>query len=155
MPALKPIEFIREVLSKPLSTLYVSSSGEVKGLTVDYTVGDVVSANHRSKVKIIDYRTKRVALTREDLEEGFEIANPPGYITLNSITLLKAVKTNVFKVRGEEDLLVLAVAREGVSRIAYGQPNVGVVVFNKDRVYVTNILKTFKPEIIVYHINQR
>lgn len=88
------------------------------------------------------------------MEEGFEIINPPGYLTLNSITLLKALKTTVFKVRGEEDLLVLAVAREGAFKIAYGQPNVGVVVLSRDRTYVLNIIKTFKPEVIVYHNNQ-
>jgi len=153
IPLLKLPDHMRRVLSKPLGTLIVSSKGVVKGLELDYSVGDFVSRNHRCRYRVVDGKTLR---TREFCGEswgrGFKIINPRGAISLNAFTMLKARGVDGYYVVGEEDLLVLPINREYEAKTIYGQPNVGVVVYNASRFYTANIIKSFKPDICDYEL---
>lgn len=124
----------------------------MKGLSVYYTVGDVVSANHYSRVKIIDRKTRRVEkMEGVSSNNNIAVVNPPGSLSLNAFTMLKAKGYELFEVIGEEDLLVLVAGREG--DVAYGQPGVGVVVLNRDSFYLSSLLKGFKPDVLVLSLD--
>lgn len=138
-------------MSTPLSKLYVSFKGYVKGLNIEYSVGDVVSANQNSRFKIVDWKTRRVEHVKKSLRsDKLVLINPPGSLSLNAFTILKAKHPGLFEVVGEEDLLVLIAGREG--EVAYGQPGVGVVVLEKNPFYLSSLLKGFKPVVSVYEI---
>ncbi len=156
LPVLKMPNWLREVLSTPLGRIYCSR----KTLTssdigfADICVGDIVSENIDSTVKVYDYTTRREVLEKESVEASmYQVYNPRSTISLFSKTV--AIQHSVFKnvlVIGEEDLLTLAYALSSKRvRIAYGQPGAGVVVVDNDRFFkirVTGLLKTFKPDIV-------
>ncbi|MEM0355767.1 MAG: DUF359 domain-containing protein [Desulfurococcaceae archaeon] len=149
LPCLTLLPEYRLALSTPLSKLYVSYTGYVKGLEVQYSVGDVVSVNQNSRYKIVDWKTRR----KEHVErmvrgDRLVLVNPPGSLSLNAFTMLKAKHYGLFEVVGEEDLLVLITGREG--DVVYGQPGVGVVVLKKNPFYLSSLIKGFKPVVSVY-----
>ncbi|MEM0378512.1 MAG: DUF359 domain-containing protein [Thermosphaera sp.] len=149
IPCLKPPGFLRKTLSLPQGKLYVSEKPVISGLSSDATIGDVVSSNHISRVKIVDYKTKRFEKVRGNRSERtpvIRLVNPAGCVSLNSfvINLLKTPFTA--EVVGEEDLLVFSLAPSLVKsgRVLYGQPNTGVVELEADGVRILKLLKTFK-----------
>ncbi|MET1160680.1 MAG: DUF359 domain-containing protein [Thermoprotei archaeon] len=159
LPVLILPNIFRKNLSIPLSTLYVSPyKGVVKGFRVEFSVGDIVSRNHHSRVKVIDFKTLRKEKKRPIPHETGTIylLNPRGTLSLNAFTMLKAVGSNTgcVIVKGEEDLVVLPIGFEYNSSIVYGQPNTGVVFLQKgfSRYYAQNIIKLFKPAIIDYAV---
>ncbi|MEM0380539.1 MAG: DUF359 domain-containing protein [Desulfurococcaceae archaeon] len=153
IPVLQLPFHLRKDLSKPLGVLYVSDN-TISGFKVDYSVGDVVSRNQISEYRVVDNRVMR---TRREIEKkdfcDIHVVNPPGTISLNTLTFLN---TRFFKnicIIGEEDLVVLGIGRDRSVTTAYGQPRVGVVLYKTDPVYIVNIIKTFKPTLIVYNNN--
>ncbi|QOR94475.1 DUF359 domain-containing protein [Thermosphaera chiliense] len=149
IPCLKPPDYLRKTLSLPQGKLYVSEKHAITGLSCDAAVGDVVSRNHYARIRIIDYKTKRSIPAEPGSARGrvLRVANPPGCVSLNSFTISFLKGEHVVEVVGEEDLLVfpLALPFTGVSKIIYGQPNVGVVELDAQGVRVLKLLKTFKP----------
>ncbi|OYT37937.1 MAG: hypothetical protein B6U89_06580 [Desulfurococcales archaeon ex4484_58] len=151
IPVLELPYYMRKTLSIPLSTLYISDKHEIKGLVVDYSVGDIVSRNMRSKYKVVDGKTKRTDIIKKPTSRKYiTIVNPRGTISLNTRTLLKAYNIHGYFVKGEEDLIVIGIGCERKTRIVYGQPNIGVVVVDSNPYRMVNIIKTFKPNINVY-----
>lgn len=149
IPALGlPTDF-RKALSLPQGTLYVADRGVVSGLRADVAVGDVVASRHSASVKIVDFKTKRKEAVAHREGARAVIVNPPGYVSLNSFTMLRMGGVEVFAVEGEEDMLVTAVAylREGAA-IIYGQPDVGVVYLVSDRRRALKVIKALKPVVI-------
>jgi uncharacterized protein (UPF0218 family) len=148
LPVLRLPSSLRRELAIPQGRLVVSRK-TIKDLEVDVTVGDIVSKTLKAPLKIIDYKTRR------SVREGFKgegvasVINPRGTLSLNSRTITKIHDRGVISVLGEEDLLTLAYAleRDG-SRIAYGQPGLGVVILVSDRYRALKVLKTFKPDIL-------
>jgi len=144
IPVLKLPGFLRSELKTPLGKLLVSES-YIKGLNIDYCVGDIVSENQNCEYRIIDYKTLR-GVIKEVVKPT--IVNPPGALSINTFTALlnKGVKKHI--VDGEEDLIVLAIARRRDITIAYGQPRTGVVIYKSDPFRIVNIIKAFKPDIV-------
>ncbi len=149
IPCLKPPDYLRKTLSLPQGKLYVSDKHAITGLSCDAAVGDVVSKNHYARIRVVDYKTKRSIPAGKGSAGSrvFRVVNPPGCVSLNSFTIGFLKDEHVVEVVGEEDLLVfpLALPSTGVSRIIYGQPNVGVVELDAQGVRVLKLLKTFKP----------
>jgi uncharacterized protein (UPF0218 family) len=122
-----PVEYRRE-LSIPQGTLHISKNrGVIQGLRGDATVGDVVSERHFSSLKIVDFKTKRLRLVGSVEQCNQVVLNPPGSISINSITILQAHTQGVICVIGEEDLLVIPLLKKVGNVIIYGQPDTGVV----------------------------
>lgn len=152
-PVLQLPQYMRIALSKPLGKLYVSK-GKISGFIIDYSVGDVVSFNQISTYRVVDSRVMRVE--KEFINKSFcdtYVYNPPGSISLNSITILKTKYFKNICVVGEEDLIVLSIGRDRETTIAYGQPRVGVVIYSSDPIHVLSIIKTFKPTLTFYNTN--
>ncbi len=141
--------YLRNVLSKPLSTLYVSRR-MIKGFHIDYSVGDLVSRNHSSLYRVVDGKIMRKELDHRRAGEEVVIVNPPGTLSLNTFTMLKVRGRYRYYVFGEEDLIVLGIGREYRCRMIYGQPRSGVVVMGSDPYYLVNIIKAFKLDIVDY-----
>jgi len=148
-------DWMREVLRKPLGTLYTGCNAieRVKKDFGDFenlmTVGDIVSASAISSWRIpelciVDYRSKRIEISDElkEVLRGVElreikVKNPPGRITAKLVEAIKRgvrEKRTIIVVDGEEDLATLPVvllAPES-SVVLYGQPDDGVVVIKVD-----------------------
>jgi len=155
IPVLKLPPIFRKFLSIPLSTLYIPSNcKQVRKVASDYSVGDIVSQTIPSKIKFFDGKTRRSVLKKELIrEERYESAvNPPGTLALNVFTMLKCNCVSTYFIHGEEDLVPLAVGVEKGGNIAYGQPDIGVVIIRTDRFYAINLIKVFKPGIVEYAI---
>jgi len=144
IPVLKLPGFLRNELKTPLGKLLVSES-YIKGLNIDYCVGDVVSQNQNCRVRIIDYKTLR-GVIKEVIKPT--LMNPPGALSIVAFTALLSNDVKNHVVDGEEDLIVLAIARRRNVTIAYGQPRVGVVIYKSDPFRIVNIIKAFKPDIV-------
>lgn len=149
-PALLLPAHLRTALSRPLGTLLVSS-GKISGLVVDYSVGDVVSANQISRYKVVDGRVMRGrAGPLAPRSCDVYAVNPPGSLSLNTLTISRMKSIERMCILGEEDLVVLGVGRSESASIAYGQPRTGVVVYEADPLRVVSVIKAFKPCLIVY-----
>ncbi len=154
LPSLAMPGYMRAILSLPHGQVVVKRDG-VAGLSVDVAVGDVVADTLVSRIRIIDYKTRRAR--RAAVEEpggAFIVYNPPGAISLNARSLIEkqSLENAVYVVRGEEDLLLIPAILGGRGRsYAYGQPRVGVVVSVgsvNTMVSSRSVLKTFKPRIL-------
>ncbi|WP_440059020.1 DUF359 domain-containing protein [Thermogladius sp. 4427co] len=155
LPVLRlPGEFLNS-LKIPQGTLFVTEveGRPVRNISVDASVGDIVSTTLVQRLKILDGRTRRGDAYIMDLKPDIEIVNPRGSISIFAITLLRAVRKGVVLVNGEEDLLAAAVAWNSPDEwtIAYGQPNVGVVVITASKERLLKFVKILKPAIAVYN----
>ncbi|MEM2025062.1 MAG: DUF359 domain-containing protein [Desulfurococcaceae archaeon] len=149
VPALILPQHLRQDLSLPQGTLYVHPErGVVKGLRVKVLVGDVVSTRHFADIKVVDHKTKR---TKIDLawEECTHVLNPPGSVSLNSLTM-SSLPRGVICVLGEEDLITLSYMVKNQGSIAYGQPDTGVVLVEPRAEIALKVLKILKPGIVHY-----
>ena len=73
-------------------------------------------------------------------------------MSLNTRTITKCKKLKTLYIIGEEDLTPLAFSFEYEDAIiAYGQPGVGLVILTSNKINAIKVLKTFKPDIIVYN----
>ncbi|MCC6011326.1 MAG: DUF359 domain-containing protein [Desulfurococcaceae archaeon] len=159
LPALLlPAEFRRH-LATPQGTLYVTPQrGDVFGLEATVSIGDVVSARHRTTIRVVDYksmRRTRLNIAMEDSGKTRVIINSPGSLSLNAITIANATRTGYVRVLGEEDLLVIPYLawRERIS-ILYGQPGVGVVKLESSVNLALKILKILKPTVVTYRLGE-
>ncbi|MEM4369308.1 MAG: DUF359 domain-containing protein [Desulfurococcaceae archaeon] len=142
-----PHEF-RNDLSYPQGTLIVHPErGCISGLRVDVTVGDVVSKRHLSRVKVVDYKTKRTF--REPFKEFkcTTVVNPRGSLSLSAIAMAMIGTTDLCVV-GEEDMLTIAFLLSQWDTVMYGQPDVGVVIVKTSVHKVLKALKIFKPTVM-------
>jgi len=109
------------------------------------TVGDVTTHTFlergvEPKIALVDMRTLRGPY-RIDLTKRMriicELINPPGHIVaIAERTISEAIeKGGLVLVKGEEDLLVIPsiLALPEGALVAYGQPNVGVVLIRVDK----------------------
>lgn len=152
LPVLQLPEHLRKTLSTPIGKLYVSS-GYITGFRVDYCVGDIVSMNQVSDYKVVDSRVMRLEREFEKINCDTYVYNPPGAISLNTLTVLKTMFFKTMCVVGEEDLVVLGIGRDKHVTIAYGQPRVGVVIYKADPFHTLSIIKAFKPTLAFYNSN--
>lgn len=152
IPVLKPEKYLRKILATPQGILHVGKY-PIKNLEADILVGDIVSTTLKGDVRIIDYKTRRSEKMEADIiKPSRHVVNPQGTLSLMSRTIAKAKKYKTVIVAGEEDLVTLAYALENDDiYIAYGQPRVGVVIIKSERFRALRILKTFKPDIVVYN----
>lgn len=147
IPVLRMPDNLRSSLRIPLSTLYVSP-GQIKNLNAEYCVGDIVAKNQECKYMVIDGKTLRETHVR--LEDRYKVINPPGTLSLNILTSIKNRDLKKLFVMGEEDLIVLGIGKEYKTTIIYGQPNTGIVIINSNPYWIINVIKAFKPDIVVY-----
>jgi len=150
-----PSEF-RRALALPQGALYVEPTrGEVRGLSAVVSVGDVVSARHSAVIRVVDYKSERrphAGSYAVSTSECRVVVNPPGTLSLNTITTISGVERGCIRVVGEEDLLVIPfLARRGIS-IIYGQPGVGAVKLKSDLNIALKMLKILKPSIVTYSV---
>lgn len=147
VPALVLPSSFRKDFSQPQGTLVVHpEKATVAGLVVDVTVGDVVSENHISKIKVVDYKTLRRKLEGKPMLDCIVVVNPRGHISINALTMSKLSK-NICVV-GEEDLLVIAYLNSAFKSVIYGQPGVGPVVVKPDVHKALKVLKILKPAVV-------
>ncbi|MGC9181867.1 DUF359 domain-containing protein [Thermogladius sp.] len=149
LPSLVLREEFRRSASLPQGTLYVApEEGTVRGLKFTATVGDVVSETLESSIKVVDGKTRR-GDHRPGAVGVANIVNPRGAVSLHSLTVLRGSRGGTYVVLGEEDLLTTSLAWV-LSRgtIAYGQPGVGVVSVEVDKVRLAKFIKVLKPAII-------
>ncbi len=146
---------MRAVLSQPHGKLYTSHTiiyGKDLGVAVDGCVGDVVCSTIDGRLAVVDGATMRSPLVSR-MAKGLIIVNPRGTITAQSASSLASISEGVIAAIGEEDLLLLPLARNPkVRRAVYGQPGVGVVLaeFNLRRTKYLKLLKAFKPGLSLY-----
>jgi len=155
VPSLSLIHDFRQDLWIPLGTLYVNpDKGPVLNLSVDVTVGDIVSERHISDVKVVDFKTKRTTMGyRGDFSEcNYLIINPPGSISLHSFTIINSTERGAICVMGEEDLLTIPFLLKPGEKIAYGQPDTGVVVVESSTETAIKVFKILKATVIQYGI---
>ncbi|ADI32717.1 DUF359 domain-containing protein [Staphylothermus hellenicus] len=152
IPVLKPESYLRKILCSPQGTLYIGKY-PIKDLEAHILVGDIVSNTLRGNIRIIDYKTRRRINIKSIIKKPLaNLVNPRGTMSLMSRTIAKAKKYRTIIVKGEEDLVTLAYALENnETSIAYGQPDIGVVIIKNNRFKALRILKTFKPDIVVYN----
>lgn len=128
--------------------------GPIVNLRVDVTVGDIVSERHVSRVKVIDYKTKRFSkLEMYKDERCLYVVNPPGSISLSSITVINSITHGLICVLGEEDMLSIPFLLRESLKVAYGQPDVGVVILRSSREIALKVFKILKPAMVVYKVN--
>ncbi len=154
LPILKLPYFLRKILSAPMGKLLVSDKKLVKNIKVDIAVGDVVSETTENLLRVIDGKTRRtISIKKQELERDFiKAINPPGTLSLNTRTITKCKKLKTLYIIGEEDITPLAFSLEYKdATIAYGQPGVGLVILTSNKINAIKVLKTFKPDIIVYN----
>ncbi|MEM4576671.1 MAG: DUF359 domain-containing protein [Candidatus Nezhaarchaeales archaeon] len=154
LKAYKVDENIRRELSKPWGQVITNeeiAAGELeKNLErmearIILTVGDVTTNTFlergiKPKVAIVDSKTLRgpyhVDLTSK-MEVVAEVINPPGHVAVKAIEVISRVieRGGLVVVKGEEDLLVIPsiLALPEGAVVAYGQPNVGVVLIKVDK----------------------
>ncbi|MCS7140172.1 MAG: DUF359 domain-containing protein [Candidatus Nezhaarchaeota archaeon] len=153
LKAFKISEELRRELSKPWGLVLTNdeiASGKLEEIiesmrpTQILTVGDVTTwvfleRGLKPRVALIDMRTLRgpyeMDLTKR-MRVACEMINPPGHIvSIAEEIISEAVKRGgLVVVKGEEDLLVIPsilTLPEGAV-IAYGQPNIGVVLIRVD-----------------------
>lgn len=149
VPALVLMPQFRRDLSLPQGTLYVHPKGGViRGLKVKVLVGDIVSMTHYANIRVIDHKTKR-AKVESTWGDCTHVINPPGSLSLNSLTLASKPE-GIICVAGEEDLLVISYIVKDHGDIAYGQPGVGVVVVRPRPEIALKVLKILKPGVVDY-----
>ena len=154
LPVLKLPSFLRKILSTPMGKLLVSDKKLIRNIEVDIAIGDIVSETTRNLLRVIDGKTRRtISIRKQDIEkESFKAINPPGTLSLNTRTITKCKKLKTLYIIGEEDLTPLAFSFEYEDAIiAYGQPRVGLVILTSNKINAIKVLKTFKPDIIVYN----
>ncbi|MEM1596467.1 MAG: DUF359 domain-containing protein [Desulfurococcaceae archaeon] len=155
LPSLSLPDEFRSDLWIPQGTLYVHpSKGSITDLHVDITVGDVVSRRHHSYIKVVDFKTKKKLIGRFDEHEkcNYFVLNPPGNISLNSYTFIDSATRGVICVIGEEDLLTIPFLNKINRKIAYGQPDSGIVVLNSSVEMAIKVFKILKATVIQYRI---
>ncbi len=154
LPVLRLPVWLRKTLSAPQGTLFIPKTNVIKSydIQVDFAIGDIVSRTLKASIKVIDGKTRRIKELPYTGKSDVTIINPQGTLSLNSKTLLKEKDINTIFVLGEEDLLGLGVSLEKDNIIfAYGQPRVGFVLVHTNTVRARKLLKTFKPDIVVYN----
>ncbi len=155
LPALVLPHYMRKILAVPHGMLLVKRGGRVTGISVDVAVGDIVSQTLLSRVRIVDYRTRRRERV-EPVERGQVIYNPAGAVSMNARSYIEAQQgPATYTVLGEEDLLLIPAALGARGETyAYGQPGIGVVIIHggaRERLKTRLLLKTFKPRILRYN----
>jgi len=147
LPVLKLPSFLRKILSTPMGKLLVSDKKLIRNIEVDIAIGDIVSETTRNLLR------RTISIRKQDIEkESFKAINPPGTLSLNTRTITKCKKLKTLYIIGEEDLTPLAFSFEYEDAIiAYGQPGVGLVILTSNKINAIKVLKTFKPDIIVYN----
>jgi Uncharacterized protein conserved in archaea len=153
VPSLSLIHDFRQDLWIPLGTLYVNpDKGPVLNLSIDVTVGDIVSERHSSSVKVVDFKTKRTTMDyRGDFSEcNYLIINQPGSISLHSFTIINSTERGTLCIMGEEDLLTILFLLKPGKKIAYGQPDTGVVVVESSMETAIKVFKILKATVIQY-----
>ena len=154
LPILKLPSFLRKTLSAPMGKLLVSDEKLIKNIEVDIAVGDVVSETTKNRIRVIDGKTRRtISIKKQCLgKDSIKAVNPPGTLSLNTRTITKCKKLKTLYIIGEEDMTPLAFSLEYKDAvIAYGQPGVGLVILTSNKINAIKVLKTFKPDIIVYN----
>lgn len=154
LPVLRLPVWLRRTLYVPQGTLFIPETNVIRNydIYVDFAIGDIVSRTLKASVRIIDGKTRRTKNLLYARKCDIVIINPQGTLSLNSKTLLKEKNINTIFVLGEEDLLGLGVSLEKDDIIlAYGQPRVGFVLVRADTIRARKLLKTFKPDIVVYN----
>ncbi len=147
--------WMRAVLSQPQGKLFASRTiiyGKDLGVTVDGCVGDVACSTINGRLAVVDGATMRSPLINR-VAKGLIVVNPRGAITAQSTSALASISEGVITAIGEEDLLLLPLARNPkVRKVVYGQPGVGVVLteFNLRRMKYFKLLKAFKPGLNLY-----
>ncbi|MCD6301435.1 MAG: DUF359 domain-containing protein [Staphylothermus sp.] len=155
IPILKLPSFLRKILGAPMGKLLVSDKEFVRNIKVDIAIGDVVSETTKHNLCVIDGKTRRsISLEKEyRVKESLKALNPPGTLSLNTRTIAKCKRIKTLYIIGEEDLAPLAFSLEYTNKtISYGQPRVGLVILTSNKINAIKVLKTFKPDIIVYNI---
>ncbi|MCS7128745.1 MAG: DUF359 domain-containing protein [Desulfurococcaceae archaeon] len=147
--------WMRLVLNQPQGKLFTSRAiicDKDLGVTIDGCVGDIVCSTIKCKLAVVDGATMRSPLIHH-VVKGLVIVNPRGAVTAQSISALSSISGGVITVIGEEDLLLLPLAKNPkVRKVVYGQPGVGVVLaeFNLRRLKYFKLLKAFKPGLNLY-----
>ncbi len=139
-----------------MGKLLVSNKKLIRNIEVDIAIGDIASETTRNLLRVIDGKTRRTISIRKrerDIEkESFKAINLPGTLSLNTRTITKCKKLKTLYIIGEENLTPLAFSLEYKDAIiAYGQPGVGLVILTSNKINAIKVLKTFKPDIIVYN----
>ena len=138
-----------------MGKLLVSDKKFVSNVKVDIAIGDVVSETTEYNLCVIDGRTRRTISVEKQykVKESLKAINPPGTLSLNTRTIAKCKGIKTLYIVGEEDLTPLAFSLEySNATISYGQPMVGLVILTSNKINAIKVLKTFKPDIIVYNI---
>lgn len=148
LPVLALPEDYRVDLACPQGTLFVNpSSGVVSGLEADVAVGDIVSMRHRTRVRVIDFKTKRSEYIAPTAHKCKYVVNPRGCVSLMAATLSKLLNRDICVV-GEEDMLVVAYMLSQTGTILYGQPGVGVVRVKASIHEALKVLRILKPAVV-------
>jgi len=152
--ALRIGDDLRRELSKPWGLLLTNEDieagrlrevvGELEPREV-VTVGDVttwvfIKEGVKPRVALVDMKTLR-GPCQLDIEKSIpriaEVFNPPGHIVAGVTRVIEEAlrRGGLIVVRGEEDLLVIPaiLASPEGAVIAYGQPNVGIVLIRVDK----------------------
>ncbi len=152
--AYKPGEDLRRELSRPWGLLLTNdeiSSGRLEETinqlrpSMILTVGDVTTLvflerGLKPRVALVDLKTLR-GPCQLGLEGRMpivcEMVNPPGHIVHNAEDVISRAieRGGLVVVKGEEDLLVIPsiLALPEGAVVAYGQPNVGIVLIRVDK----------------------
>lgn len=148
IPVLTLPHDFRNDLVYPQGTLIVHPErGCIFGVKADVTVGDVVSRRHTSKIKVVDFKTKRVQQISPAETSCILVVNPRGCLSLSSVTFSMLSNTDLCVI-GEEDMLTLAFLPSQADTIMYGQPDVGVVLVKPCIRKALKALKILKPSVI-------
>lgn len=151
-------EETKEILKKPLGRII--SEEEIKKLNKKIiSIGDVCTLNlMKNKIKIdvavFDFKTKREEISNEEKEillksgKFIELENPTGQLNNEIVKNARRYidqKINI-KINGEEDLTALAfiIELKEHEALIYGQPNVGMVIVEKDDKLKERIRKWIK-----------
>jgi phosphopantetheine adenylyltransferase/uncharacterized protein (UPF0218 family) len=152
---------LRATLSEPIGPIFTDVAKLVQSMPRSsrvISVGDIVSldlkkAERPATVSIIDYRTQRHDLNKNELKEYFQVVNsrlenPAGSINPQIAEYLTTNMPQVIAVTGEEDLLALpAILLAPLdSYILYGLTDLGVVVVKvteETKALVKNYLAQF------------
>lgn len=139
-------EKTKEILKTPLGRIVTED--EIKKINKKIiSIGDICTLSLiKNKIKIqvavFDFKTKREEIAQEERNillksaKFVEIENPAGQLNREIVKNARKYideKTNI-KIIGEEDLTALAFILElkEDEAVVYGQPNVGIVMVQKD-----------------------
>lgn len=151
-------EETKKILKEPLGKIITQE--QIKKLNKKIiSVGDVctlslIKNNIMTDVAVFDFKTKRQEIGKEEREillksaKYIEIQNPTGQLNSQIVKNARKYidqKINI-KIDGEEDLTALAFILELKEDevLLYGQPNVGIVIVEKDEQLKERIRKWIK-----------